>query len=152
MEEKKLKKSIIIKFFVSSILLIILIIIFFVNLNNYNDISLNEDISTTNYKSMYVNYINKFISYCNINQFEKAFNLLSEKCKLQLFENNLEKFTSTINEYNFKNKYNISYIRTYQNLENEDVFIFNCMLENKQIVFHIIENKPYDCKLYLVLE
>ena len=152
MEEKNLKKNIIIKFFVSSILLIILIIIFFVNLNNYNDISLNEDISTTNYKSMYVNYINKFISYCNINQFEKAFNLLSEKCKLQLFENNLEKFTSTIKEYNFTNSYNISYIRIYENSNNEDVYIFNCVLEKEQLVFHIIENKPYDCKLYLVLE
>ena len=63
-----------------------------------SDKKLDEETAEENY-----NLINKFVEYCNSNNIEEAYNLLSEDCKLNVYKD-IESFNKNYMQVVFKNK------------------------------------------------
>lgn len=110
------------------------------NISNYVDEETLKDnnISNSNLKSEKIDLIIEFINYCNNEQIENAYELLSDTCKQTLFSTQ-EKFYNNYYKKIFDGKktYNIQYIssdgdiKTYQVLILDDIMTSGKYDKNK---------------------
>lgn len=92
--------------------------------NSYNpDIAVMDDNGDvpTRYRSDIKQTIDNFFNYCKNEDYEKAFNILSDDCKRYIYSNNIENFKTYV-----KSKYNSNktyYIQNYSNVKN--IYIYD---------------------------
>lgn len=72
------------------------------------------------------NFLDDFINYCNKKDYQSGYNLLSEDCKVNVFENSVEKFKTYVDEV-FPNE-KIYSIQSYSS--KDDSYIYNVKILN----------------------
>lgn len=133
--------------------------------------------NVSSYTDYIYSYLDIFVQYLEKNEYEQAFNMLTEECKKKVFDNNIHNFSNKI-----KSKYidnSIAYKRVGYDLkkefidvnENKNYFVETSFLgtrvnENykgtveqawyfqrmRSISIYVIEYSPFNYKLDLVIE
>ena len=96
-----------------------------------------------NEKDLVIVPVNNFFSYIEQKEYQKAYDMLTDDNKKNLFDNNLNEFTNTMKKYIDSDlcKKNIKYnvLKELKNSENYNIYSFNCILYTES--FDIINNK-----------
>ena len=76
--------------------------------------------------SLIIDMVDEYINYCNNKEYEKAYNMLSENCKNEAFNGDINKFTEYIQSiFTQKKRYSIQNYSNYNNTYLYHVKIFN---------------------------
>lgn len=178
MESDILKKKIIFKIIFLIVLALLFCILFVIPPKDTK--LLDKNLNIENYhRLLYNNCINKFFKLVEKQEFDKAYDMLTDNCKSEVFSDNKESFSSTMKSKYIDNskclkRYQYSFIKEFVDKDDKKNSIINCImyckindknsnilmgdlgtddfLLPKELTVYVAENKPFDYKLYLVLD
>lgn len=153
MNNSILIKKFFIKIFIYIILLIVAyFVLYFLGANKYN--SINYDNLNQNGKFVSMLYIDKFMYNIENNKFDTAYSMLSDDCKINIFNSELSYFQDKINSYRVDNRFEYSYNLNNMYLANtgENVYVYLLNIGNEDLYMYVYEYSPFEYKLYLVID
>lgn len=119
--------------------------------SNLNELS-QEEIEKEEQESEKILFISKFIDYCNGKQVEEAYNMLSEKCKIEKY-NTIEKFKEEyINKiFTYKKEYKIEKENNLYKIEIIEGILETGNTENRKsiISYYRIEEDILEKTIYI---
>lgn len=139
-------KEIVKKFLQCFTCIIVLIVVEFIIKLTYVDAKSSSNELPYNVDQLHLHYTNKFFNYISINEYENAYMMLSEECKAEEFENNIENFKKIVDSLNLKEDTEIFFKNKNKYTEKKyNLYADMVYIGKKEILVNVYE---YDLHTY----